>query len=104
MPASYHVIITAQALADIQQIFDYIQQRSPQNAPEVIRKILDTIDSLASLPSRHKIVGRSRKTGSRVHSTVVSSYIIYYRVDVKPAAVFVLTIRHGSRRQPRRFK
>jgi plasmid stabilization system protein ParE len=34
----------------------------------------------------------------------VPPFIIYYRITEKPATVRVLTVRHGARRQPRRFK
>ncbi len=30
--------------------------------------------------------------------------IVYYRVDENPPAARILTIRHGMRRQPRRFE
>ena len=66
--------------------------------------MLGAVDELDFLPSRHKVVGRSRKTGSAFHSMVVRPYIIYYRVEEQDAVVFILTIRHGRRRQPRTFE
>jgi plasmid stabilization system protein ParE len=34
----------------------------------------------------------------------VSPFIVYYRVDDKRGAVRILTVRHGARRQPQRWK
>jgi plasmid stabilization system protein ParE len=34
----------------------------------------------------------------------VPPFILYYRADDGPRLVRVLTIRHGSRSQPRRFR
>jgi plasmid stabilization system protein ParE len=70
----------------------------------MVQQLLDEIDGLTTMASRYKVVGRSRKRGSAVHSMVVRPYIVYYRVDESRKYVFVLTIRHGARRQPRRFK
>jgi len=103
MGARYRVNITAEALADLEQISSYISHNSPRNAAAFIERILDSVDALNILPTRHKIVGRSRRTGSRVHSMVVRPYIVYYRVEEGPGAVFILTVRHGRRKQPRHF-
>jgi len=35
---------------------------------------------------------------------VVRPFIIYFRIDDDPAAVYILSIRHGRHRQPRRFE
>jgi plasmid stabilization system protein ParE len=34
----------------------------------------------------------------------VPPFIVYYRTDDKRRSVRILTIRHGARRQPKRFK
>ena len=103
MAAAFRTFITDEALADLESIFNYISTHSPQNARNVVGRLLDAVDSLDRMPSRHKIVGRSRQNNSPVHSMVVRPYIVYYRVDVQRSWVFVLTIRHGARKQPRRF-
>ena len=100
----YRVKITAEAAADIESIFNYIRQDSPQNAAAVTRRILKAIDGLCLLPKRFKIVGYSRSIGSPVHAGVVRPFIIYYRVDEPRRAVFIMTIQHGARQQPRGFK
>jgi toxin ParE1/3/4 len=103
MPGNYRVNITREALADLQGIFDYIQQDSAENAARMIERIMDEIDSLKTMASRYKLVGRSRKRGTPVHSMVVRPYIVYYRVDEQRREVSIMSIRHGHRKQPRRF-
>lgn len=104
MPDTHRVIITAEALADLEAIADYIRQDSPQNAAAVAEMILDAIDSLGFMPRRFRQVGRSRKRGSAVHAMVVRPFIVYYRAADNPPAVHILHIRHGARRQPRGWR
>jgi plasmid stabilization system protein ParE len=54
MPDSYQVRITLEALSDLEEIFDYIRQSSPQNARTVIERLMDAIDGLQSFPSRFR--------------------------------------------------
>src|SRR5438034_10527821 len=104
MPATHRVILTADALSDLEAIARYIRQYSPDNALGVAERILDAIDSLAFMPTRFRQVGKSRKRGTPIHAMVVRPFIIYYRVEQTPAEVCILSIFHGKRRQPRRFE
>jgi plasmid stabilization system protein ParE len=66
--------------------------------------LIKSIDELERFPSRFRSSGRSRKRGSPVHSCVVRPFIVYYRIEEKNRAVFILNVRRGARRQPRRFE
>ena len=104
MSATHHVILTKEALTDLEEIAAYIRQRSPQNAAAVAEKILDAVDSLAFMPDRFKRVAKSRKRGSPVHAMVVRPFLVYYRVDHPQSAVHILKVIHGARRQPHRVE
>jgi plasmid stabilization system protein ParE len=104
MPDAYQVRITPRASSDLEEIFDYIRQFSPQNAGTMIERLMDAIDGLEMFPSRFRSSGRSRKRGNPVHSCVVRPYTVYYRLDEQNRVVVILTVRHGARRQPRRFE
>ena len=104
MPDLYRVIILPRALADLQALFAYIQQHSPQNAADVARLIVQAIDSLEQFPHRYEVHASSRDPSRVVRSMPVPPYIVYYRIDEQRRSVRVLTIRHGAWRQPRRFK
>ena len=104
MQNTHRVILTAAALGDLEGIAQFIRQESPRNAAGVAEQILDAIDSLALMPSQFRRVGKSRKRGSTIHVMVVRPFVVHYRVEDQPPAVFILNIRHGSQRRPEHFE
>ena|SRR5687767_11453586 len=104
MPDLYRVIILPRALKDLQELFGFIEQQSLQSAAGVAARIIAAIDSLELLPHRHKVHASSRDPSRVVRSMQVAPFILYYRTDDKRRLVRILTIRHGARRQPKRFK
>jgi plasmid stabilization system protein ParE len=103
MPDHYHVVIQPRASRDIISICIYIEQDSPQNAAQVAGEIIAAIDSLEFLPYRHKVNVSNRDPARVVRSMSVPPFIVYYRVVERNKAVEVITVRRGTRRQPRRF-
>ena len=59
MPDAFQVRITPRALSDLEEIFDYIRQSSPQNAAMMIERLMNAIDGLEMFPSRFRTSGRS---------------------------------------------
>jgi plasmid stabilization system protein ParE len=104
VPDSHRVNITNEALANLESIFKFIQEDSPAAALSVIEQLLGAIDDLGYLPGRFRPVGRSRKRGSIIRARVVRPFIVYFRIDQNIRAVFITEVRHGARRQPRRFR
>lgn len=100
MADQYRVILSGRAVADLEQVFDYIFLDSPSNAVAVIERLLAAIDDLDSMPMRYKAVARSRRLGSMIRAFAVDSFVISYRVDEQPPAVWIVSVRHGSRRRP----
>ena len=94
MPSRYSVRITDFASANLESIFGYISQQSPQNAATVIRRLLDAIDDLETMPGRFRIAGRSLKRGTTVHACTVRPFIIYFRIDEAESMATVLEVRH----------
>jgi addiction module RelE/StbE family toxin len=99
MTPSYRIRITPRALADLEEIFERIRRDSPQNAARVIVRILDAIDSLVILPFRYSVPRGGGKIAQNVRSMPVRPYLIRYRVDGPRETIYVLHVRHGSRRQ-----
>lgn len=104
MPGIHRIVLTEDAVADLEGIALFIRQYSPQNAAAVAQTVLNAIDSLASMPTRFKHVAKSRKRGTPVHALTLRPFVIYYRVEPAPATVYILSVRHGGRRKPRGFK
>lgn len=97
------VRMTLEAASDLEKIYSYVSLDSPQNAIELIERILNAVESLAFMPSRFRMVGSSRGKAFHVHAMVVKPFVVYYRIETGARVVFILTIQHGRRRQPRRF-
>src|SRR4051794_37532662 len=104
MPAQYRIILKPSAAKAISEICTFIEKDSPQNASSVASEILAAIDSLDILPHRHKRHQNRRDPALTVRSLPVPPFIVYYRADDARQAVTILTVRHGHRRQPKRFQ
>jgi len=96
-------LFTKRASSDLDAIFTYISNRLPGNAPGFIRQILDAIDSLERFPHRYPAVEQQPRVRAGTRAMPVSPYLVYYRVLEPQLAVRIITIRHGARREPRRF-
>ena len=104
MSRVYSVIVTPEALDNLDAIVNYIKRNSPQKAAATIERLWNATQALSQLPHRCKVHRSSNRPERVVHSMSVPPYLIYYRILETPPIVRVLTIRHGTRRQPQRFK
>ena len=103
MARSYKVIVSPRASGDLSQIYEYIALDSPENAAKFLQTLVEAIDSLALLPSRHPLIEARPRIKRETRAMPVSPYLIYYHILEAQGAVRVVTVRHGARRQPRRF-
>ncbi len=69
------------ALADIENIYDYLKERSPRAATEVVARIGSAAEQLGQWP-RMGHLGRAAATCEWV--VVGSPYIIVYEIDEQP--------------------
>lgn len=104
MPDAHRVIVLPQALADLDNIIEYIKQNSPQNALAVFDRLWQATQSLSEFPARFAMHQNPRDPAKAVRGMPVGSFIVYYRVDEKNLTVRILSIRDGRRRRPRPFK
>jgi toxin ParE1/3/4 len=103
MPPVYRIILSPEAAADLQSLYDYISMDSPRNAATMVGRILDAIESLETFPHRNVVPRQSRKIKHPVRSLPVKPYVIYFRVLEDRQAIMIHAVRHGARRRPRRF-
>ncbi len=97
MPDTYRVRYTPEAYSDLQEIFDYIKISSPQNAPEMIRKLMEAADSLDIFPHRYRPPRNMGKVDREIRSMPVPPFLMRYRIEEGSRAVVILSIRHGAR-------
>jgi plasmid stabilization system protein ParE len=82
------------ALTDLADIFNYLNERSPTGARNVLRAIADAVDSIAAQP-----VASPRTSDPHVRVKVLGRYRykIFYAV-VADEFVEITHIRHAARR------
>lgn len=103
LPASFRIVVSPKASAEVVAIHTFIAQDSPQNAVGVTRTLFAAFDSLGQLPYRYRIFKTSKKTGRQIRVMPVPPFLIYYQVIDDERVVRVITVRHGAQRQPRSF-
>ena len=83
----------ARALANIDDIYAFLHERSPRGAQNVLRAIFIGVDLIGKRP----LAGPpTQKSGIRVKLIARYRYKIFYRVT--DDAVVILQIRHTSQR------
>jgi plasmid stabilization system protein ParE len=98
MPGAYRIRFTVDAADHLTEIFNYIERDSPQNARNLIDRILNAIDALADLPHRYKVMLEANNLNVEVRSMPVPPYLVRYHIDDRNLAVTILSVRHGARR------
>jgi plasmid stabilization system protein ParE len=97
----YHVILSPRSLSDLFDIHTFIATDSPQNAAEVIERLLVAIEHLDVVPRRYPVYQGKRQPTEAVRRMPVLPFFVYYRIKEPNRSVEIITIRHGHRRQPR---
>ncbi len=83
----------SRALFDLEEIFQYINQRSPGGARNVIGAIHDAIAQIAEHP-----LSTERTSHPGIHVKVVRRYPYKIFYQVRGDHVEILHVRHGARR------
>jgi plasmid stabilization system protein ParE len=104
MAKAYRVNIKSEAHSDLDAVYAYILNDSPQNARKMLGKLKHAIQCLRSMPTRNVIRQHRKDPSLSVRAEISWPYLIYYRVNEGLTTVTILTVRHGARRQPKRFK
>lgn len=104
MSERYEVTVTSRAYDELESICQFIAERSPGASASVAKRLIQAIDALSLLPHRHRVHIHRRDARKTVHAMPVRPFIVYYRVREEESVVEVLCVRHGRRRQPKRFE
>ncbi len=85
---------TPRAIADLEEIAEYLIPLSPPGALKVRHAIIDTLQNLVDFPrmGRRQTLDGVRKIGVRKYP-----YLVYYTVDDGADEIIILTIQHASR-------
>ncbi len=91
--AAATVTWSADAIADLKNIADYIAIDSPQNADRLIVKILKAVEHLTMFPR----IGRRtpERDDDHYRELIERPFRIWYRIDTDQ--VVILNVFHGAR-------
>jgi toxin ParE1/3/4 len=95
MPIKYNVEITPSAERDVEEIWTYIADDSPENATAFILRLEEQIAALEQFPLRCPLIPENDILGTTYRHLVYGAYRTIIRITEK--AVFIVRIIHGSR-------
>jgi toxin ParE1/3/4 len=87
------VFLSAAALADLEEIGDWIARDNPARAVTFVHELREACETLAQSPERFAAVPRYKHLGIR--RRVYGNYLIFYRIEID--VVDVLHVLHGAR-------
>ncbi len=94
----YEVIVTPEAQEGIRNSFEYIYERAPLNAARWLRKLYRQIDTLEGSPARCGFAREREYLEEGLRQLLFKSHRVIFRIDEARKAVYVLHVRHASRR------
>jgi toxin ParE1/3/4 len=89
---------TRKALANLNDLAEYIAQDNPQAASKVVQRIVSVIDGLTKQPAMGR---QGRVPGTRELVISGTPFIVPYRV--KGSSIEILRVFHAARRWPEMF-
>jgi toxin ParE1/3/4 len=90
---------TPSAVADLAAVHACIAERNPAAADRIVRRILDSVETV--LPQSPEMGRPGRVPGTRELVITGTPFIVPYRL--RGETIQVLRVYHGARRRPERF-
>ncbi len=90
----YKITFAPEATEEIENIFLYIAEDSPQNATNWYFSIYDKIQTLKIFPLRCPLAFESRYHDYEIRHLILGNYRVLYRIQKQ--TVQILHIRHGA--------
>ena len=92
--AKFNIKFLPEAYKDLDSIFDYILLESPDNADNMLDKIMKSIQILEDYPFSNIIIEHKLLIYYNFGALIVKPYIVFYRVIDKN--VFIYRVLHGA--------
>ncbi len=92
----YSVIITDEALGDMDELYEYIAivKQAPDNAIGQYNRIADAILTLDEFPDRFALFDSEPEHSMGIHRMVVDNYLVCYVIDSE--VVTVTNVLYGA--------
>lgn len=91
---SYRVETTRRAESDIEAIYRWIAQSSPEKAMLWYFTVREAVESLADFPARCPRAPESHTFSTEIRHLLIGKYRILFRIDDE--TVYVMHIRHSA--------
>ena len=95
MPTRFRVEITQSAEDDLEEIWSYIAEDSPETASGFVLNLEEKVQTLEQFPQRCPLIPENEFLGRRYRHLILDRYRVIFRLSKE--IVFVLRIIHGSR-------
>jgi plasmid stabilization system protein ParE len=95
VPAKFRVKIGRLAEGDIEEIWSFIAQDSPEKAGQFIARLEEQLTMLERFPERCSLIPENEILGTRYRHLVYGKYRTVFRIAGR--TVYVLRIVHGAR-------
>jgi plasmid stabilization system protein ParE len=95
----YKLIIQPPALADLEDAYRWIAERSPERAVAWFNGFIEALNSLKTLPERCEVAAESKYFSAKVRQLLYGKQGGVYRAlyTIRGHEVHVLHIRHAAR-------
>jgi plasmid stabilization system protein ParE len=95
MPTKYEVSFSRKAEEDIEEIWSFIAEESPDEATRFIQKLGDQVGTLERFPERCPMISENQLMHSRYRHLIYGNYRTIFRISQR--TVHVLRIIHSGR-------
>ena len=92
----FKVLITDSALADLQEIIQFVSLDNPEAAARLGEKLIAQVSGLGVMPTRFPFHERRRG----IRKMTLAPYLVFYICDNTAHVVHILHFWHGARRRP----
>lgn len=101
MNSLYKVQVTKYALAQMEEIKDYIANEllAPQAAYNLFSEMKKKISSLSTMPGRNPLVDVKKWKDQGIRKTIVKNFILYYWIDEEQQTVHITAVVYEKRNQ-----
>lgn len=95
----YEVVTTAQAVADLRAIFEYIAYEllAGENAIKQLDRLEEAILSLGEMPERYHLYDKEPWRERNLHIMPVDNYLVFYIPQDDDKTVTVIRVMYGRR-------
>jgi len=96
---TYKLILQPPALADLDEAYRWVAQRSPENAASWFNRLWEAMSTLEHFPRRCEVAPESKHVGREIRQLLYGHRGGVYRVlfTIRGREVHILHIRHAAR-------